>query len=128
MGLESERLRASYEIYMGHGNSSSATFFSVLKRLLDGEAEGREYVVGSAFGPGIAVEMAVFKRLDGGRRTGGEGDRNGVMEEVEVEVGSGSTSPAETLVAEEIDAQQQQKVGGPKVEVNGVALPVEEVD
>lgn len=87
MGLTPEHMRASYEIYMGHGNSSSATWFSVLKRMLEGETS--EYVVGSAFGPGISIEMAAFKRLRGY----GSGSSNG----------SGSRSPAETLVAEDVD-------------------------
>lgn len=100
MGLSPEHMRASYEIYMGHGNSSSATWFSVLKRMLQGDTS--EHIIGSAFGPGISIEMAAFKRLRGGRGDGfgsgsgeGEGESNGS--------GSGSRSPAETLVAEDVD-------------------------
>lgn len=84
MNLQPEHLRASYEVYIGHGNSSSATWFSVLKRLLGGETT--EHIVGSAFGPGISIEMAMFRRLAAGSRPS-----------------SGSRSPAETLVAEDVD-------------------------
>ena len=83
MHIAPELLRASYEVYINHGNSSSATIFSVLKRLLEGETN--EHIVGCAFGPGIAVEMMMFKRLLE-PRSDGETD-----------------SPAETLVAEDVD-------------------------
>lgn len=61
LNLTPEHLRASYEIYMQHGNSSSATIFSVLHRLLE-MGNGNEHIVACAFGPGIAVEMMIFKR------------------------------------------------------------------
>ena len=83
MKLTPEHLRASYEVYMSHGNSSSATAFSVLNRLLQGETT--EHIVGCAFGPGIAVEMVAFKRM------------------LESRPGSEDDSPAETLVAEDVD-------------------------
>ncbi|KIV85641.1 hypothetical protein PV11_01310 [Exophiala sideris] len=82
MKLKPELLRASYETYITHGNSSSATFFSVLNRLLQGETT--EHIIGCAFGPGIAVEMMVFKRS------------NQISE-------TGTVSPTETLVAEDVD-------------------------
>lgn len=81
MHLTEEHLRASYEMYMAHGNSSSATIFSVMNRLLEGDT--REYIVGCAFGPGIAVEMMMFKRSQ--------------------QTNSGTESPTETLVAEDVD-------------------------
>lgn len=82
MHLRPELLRASYEVYITHGNSSSATFFSVMNRLLQGETT--EHIVGCAFGPGIAVEMMVFKRSNQGSD-------------------AGTVSPTETLVAEDVD-------------------------
>jgi type III polyketide synthase len=82
MHLKPEHLRASYETYITHGNSSSATIFSVLNRLLEGETT--DHIVGCAFGPGIAVEMMMFKRSNQGSETGTE-------------------SPTETLVAEDVD-------------------------
>lgn len=81
MRLDEQALRASYEVYIGHGNSSSATFFSVLKNLLSGPTT--EHIVGCAFGPGISVEMMIFRRCSNSR--------------------AGTQSPAETLVAEDVD-------------------------
>ena len=61
MNLTPEHLRASYEIYMENGNSSSATIMSVMNRLRRDEG-GRENVVACAFGPGIIIEMMIMKR------------------------------------------------------------------
>lgn len=82
MGLTEQHLRASYEVYISHGNSSSATIFSVLSRLLEGGV-GNDHVVGVAFGPGIAVEMVIFKRYQGSR--------------------SGTESPDGSMEAEDVD-------------------------
>ncbi|KJR83197.1 type III polyketide synthase [Sporothrix schenckii 1099-18] len=70
MGISPEHMRASYDTYINHGNSSSATIFSVLDRLrekdMDAWAPGgkgpKEYIIGCAFGPGIAVESCILKR------------------------------------------------------------------
>ncbi|KAF5021452.1 hypothetical protein F66182_6516 [Fusarium sp. NRRL 66182] len=69
MDMSPEHMRASYDTYINHGNSSSATIFSVMNRLrskdMDALAPGgrvRDYVVGCAFGPGITVEMCMLKR------------------------------------------------------------------
>lgn len=69
MDITPEHMRASYDTYIRHGNSSSATVFSVMDQLrtkdMDELAPGgkvKDYVVGCAFGPGIAVEMCVMKR------------------------------------------------------------------
>ena len=67
MKLTPEHLRASYEVYMNYGNSSSATIMSVMNKLRE-MGEGKENVVACAFGPGIAVEMMALRRprkLDG---------------------------------------------------------------
>jgi fungal type III polyketide synthase len=66
MGLTPEHLRASYDIYMNHGNSSSATVFAVVDRLLN-MGEGNEHITSCAFGPGIAIEMMILKRLQSSR-------------------------------------------------------------
>jgi fungal type III polyketide synthase len=66
MGLTPEHLRASYDIYMNHGNSSSATVFAVIDRLLR-MGQGNEYIASCAFGPGIAIEMMMLKRLQSSR-------------------------------------------------------------
>ena len=62
MDLTPEHMRASYEVYMEYGNSSSATIMSVMDRLR--KSEGREDVIASAFGPGISLEIMVLKRKD----------------------------------------------------------------
>lgn len=61
LSLTPHHLRASYDVYKNHGNSSGATIFSVLNRLRE-MGDGREHVVACAFGPGVAVEMAIFRR------------------------------------------------------------------
>lgn len=72
--ISSEHMRASYHRYMEHGNSSSATIFSVMDHMrskeMDSyapEGQAKEYVVGCAFGPGITVEMCMLKRNMGPR-------------------------------------------------------------
>ncbi|KAK4199775.1 thiolase-like protein [Triangularia verruculosa] len=84
LGIQPEHMRASYDTYVNHGNSSSATIFSVLNRLREKEMDGvtpggrgpKEMVVGCAFGPGITVEMCLLKRnlsrTEGGARKGME--------------------------------------------------------
>lgn len=69
MEITSEHMRASYDTYINHGNSSSATIFSVMDRLrskdmdaLAPSGRAKDYVVGCAFGPGISVEMCMMKR------------------------------------------------------------------
>ncbi|VUC34297.1 unnamed protein product [Clonostachys rosea] len=69
MGIKPEHMRASYDRYINHGNSSSATIFSVMDRLRHKEMDAlapdgrvRDYIVGCAFGPGISVEMCMLKR------------------------------------------------------------------
>lgn len=69
MSITAEHQRASYDTYINHGNSSSATIFSVLHRLrqkdMDEVAPGgkaKDFVVGCAFGPGINIEMCMLKR------------------------------------------------------------------
>jgi type III polyketide synthase len=77
MNISAEHMRASYDTYINHGNSSSATIISVLDRLrhkdMDGMAPGgkvKDFVVGCAFGPGITIEMCMLKRnLNHVRRT-----------------------------------------------------------
>lgn len=78
LDITPEHMRASYDTYINHGNSSSATIFSVLDRLrtkdMDALAPGarvRDLVVACAFGPGIAVEMCLLKRNLGVRGISG---------------------------------------------------------
>ncbi len=64
LNLTQKHLRASYEIYMKYGNSSSATIMSVLNQIRN-NGEGRENVVACAFGPGISLEMMMLRRPKG---------------------------------------------------------------
>lgn len=81
MEITPEHMRASYDTYIKHGNSSSATILSVMDRLrqkdMDEIAPGgkvKDFVVGCAFGPGITIEMCMLKRnLSHVRRTLVEG-------------------------------------------------------
>jgi type III polyketide synthase len=64
LGITPQHMRASYDIYVNHGNSSSASIYRVMHRLrsmeMDPLAPGgrvRDYVVACAFGPGITVAM-----------------------------------------------------------------------
>jgi type III polyketide synthase len=61
MKLTPEHLQASYEVYVEHGNSSSATIMSVMHTLRNTKSV-RENVVACAFGPGISLELMVLKR------------------------------------------------------------------
>lgn len=63
MGLTEEHMRASWDIYRKHGNTSSATIFCVLSRLREDDmGKGRDFVVACAFGPGISVETCILRR------------------------------------------------------------------
>lgn len=64
LGLSADHLRASYDTYKTKGNSSSATIFSVINRLRQPDmGEGREKIVACAFGPGVAIETCILKRV-----------------------------------------------------------------
>jgi type III polyketide synthase len=69
LNIAPEHMRASYDTYINHGNSSSATIFSVMDRLrqkdmdkLAPDGKAKDFVVGCAFGPGIVIEMCMLKR------------------------------------------------------------------
>jgi len=61
MELHDEQLRASFDVYKNHGNSSSPTVLVVLDQLRK-MGEGRENVMACSFGPGMTIEMAMLKR------------------------------------------------------------------
>lgn len=89
MRITPEHMRASYDIYINHGNSSAATIISVMDRLRHKDMDAcapdgkvKDYVVGCAFGPGMAVEMCMLKRTLGRR---GEPLLIGVMTPPETE-------------------------------------------
>lgn len=61
MQLHEEQLRASFDVYKNHGNSSSPTVLIVLDQLRK-MGEGRDNVMACSFGPGMTIEMAMLKR------------------------------------------------------------------
>lgn len=97
-------MRASYDTYIKHGNSSSATIFSVMDRLrqkdmdeIAPDGKVKDFVVGCAFGPGIAIEMCMMKRnlshvrrtlATSGEATPPETDSDGGRSDAEVEIES----------------------------------------
>ncbi|KAL9000149.1 MAG: hypothetical protein Q9188_005740 [Gyalolechia gomerana] len=62
LGLHEGQLRASFDVYTNHGNSSSPTVLVVLDRLRK-MGEGKENVMACSFGPGMTIEMAMLKRV-----------------------------------------------------------------
>ncbi|KAI1342925.1 chalcone and stilbene synthase [Xylariaceae sp. FL0016] len=111
MKISPEHMRASYDRYMNHGNSSSATIFSVMDRLRSKEMDAiapsgqpKDFVVGCAFGPGISVEMCMLKRNMGtrGMQTPPETDSEASRSEVgEDDVDWASVDPKESIPAVE---------------------------
>ncbi|TLD34322.1 hypothetical protein PspLS_00339 [Pyricularia sp. CBS 133598] len=61
LNLTDDQLRATKQIYRTRGNSSSSAVLAVLD-LLRGMGTGRDHVVAASFGPGVAIEMALFRR------------------------------------------------------------------
>lgn len=107
LGLVPEHMRASYDVYMNHGNSSSATIFSVLDRMRSKDMDAytpagrgpKEYVVGCAFGPGVTVEMCMLKRNLALRR-----DQVGLQTPPETESEQSSDrSEVESVRSDEVD-------------------------
>ena len=71
MKLHDEQLRASFDVYRNHGNSSSASVLIVLDQLRK-MGKGRNNVMACSFGPGMTIEMAMLKRC--ARRCNGDKD------------------------------------------------------
>jgi type III polyketide synthase len=114
MKISSEHMRASYDTYINHGNSSSATIFSVMDRLrqkdMDALAPGgkvKDHVVGCAFGPGIAIEMCLLKRnLEYvGREMQASGELTPPMTESEVESEGGRSDEEAEGEGEEVERE-----------------------
>ncbi|EAT82887.2 hypothetical protein SNOG_09622 [Parastagonospora nodorum SN15] len=61
LGLSSDQLRATKEIYKTRGNASSPTTVIVLDKLRN-MGEGKDYVVAAAVGPGLNIEMSILRR------------------------------------------------------------------
>lgn len=125
MGLVPEHMRASYDVYMKHGNSSSATIFSVMDRLRSKEMDActpgdrgpKEFVVGCAFGPGVSVEMCLLKRNLKGRGVDVAGLQT--PPETESEAGTDRSEYGEESVKSE-DGYVEEKT------VRGVTAPAAE--
>ncbi|KAI0469133.1 thiolase-like protein [Xylaria cf. heliscus] len=140
--ISGEHLRASYHRYMEHGNSSSATIFSVMDHLrskgMDSYAPGgrvREYVVGCAFGPGIAVEMCMLKRNLGSRgvqtppETDSEASRSEVGEEDDREwTNSGEGKQLPSVPAEAPQNEDRNVVTTPAHEEQFISEALASVD
>ncbi|KAL9616671.1 MAG: hypothetical protein Q9160_008494 [Pyrenula sp. 1 TL-2023] len=62
MNLTDDHLRASYDLYKHHGNTSSVAVIAVLDRLRH-MGNGRNDVVACSFGPGLTVEITVLQRV-----------------------------------------------------------------
>ncbi|KAK4176823.1 putative chalcone synthase [Triangularia setosa] len=117
LGISPEHMRASYDTYINHGNSSSATIFSVLNRLREKDMDAvtpggrgpKELVVGAAFGPGITVEMCLLKRNL--NKTGG---RKGMETPPETESSSedgGSEVGSDSVEGEQMLEKDKRRVG-----------------
>ncbi|KAJ7727386.1 type Iii polyketide Synthase [Mycena metata] len=61
MKIEKDHMKASWEVYENHGNTSSVTVLSVLDTLR--RQPGREWVMSVAFGPGVAAEGSLLRRI-----------------------------------------------------------------
>ena len=62
--LHDGQLKASFDVYKNHGNSSSPTVLIILDTLRRMK-DGNEHVIACSFGPGMTVEMAILRRMEG---------------------------------------------------------------
>jgi type III polyketide synthase len=62
--LSDNQLRATYDTYKTQGNSSGPSVLIVMDKLRSENSE-KDFVVATAFGPGLAVEMSMFGRCHG---------------------------------------------------------------
>jgi type III polyketide synthase len=61
MALDREHMKASWDVYENHGNTSSVSVLSVLDTVR--RESGREWVMSAAFGPGVAAEGVLLRRV-----------------------------------------------------------------
>ncbi|KAJ7681523.1 polyketide synthase [Mycena rosella] len=61
MLLDRDHMKASWEVYENHGNTSSASVLSVLDTVR--REPGREWVMSVAFGPGVCAEGVLLRRV-----------------------------------------------------------------
>ncbi|KAJ6451621.1 type Iii polyketide Synthase [Mycena sanguinolenta] len=62
MRLEKDHMKASWEVYENHGNTSSVSVIHVLDTLR--RTPGREWVMSAAFGPGVTAEGCLLRRAE----------------------------------------------------------------
>lgn len=126
LGITPEHMRASYDTYINHGNSSSATILSVLNRLrqkdMDEMTPGgrgpRDHVVGCAFGPGISVEMCMLRRHQGVATRGNDALTSGLQTPPETE---SEASDAGGARSEDGDGEELSERGGG--DTNNTSIP-----
>ncbi|KAJ6584507.1 type Iii polyketide Synthase [Mycena capillaripes] len=61
MQLDKQHTKASWDVYENHGNTSSVSVLCVLDTVRRGP--GREWVMSAAFGPGVAAEGVLLRRI-----------------------------------------------------------------
>ncbi|KAJ7366368.1 type Iii polyketide Synthase [Mycena albidolilacea] len=61
MSIDREHMKASWDVYENHGNTSSVSVLSVLD--VARREPGREWVMSAAFGPGVAAEGVLLRRI-----------------------------------------------------------------
>ncbi|KAJ6562079.1 thiolase-like protein [Mycena capillaripes] len=61
LALDKEHLKASWEVYETHGNTSSSSVLAVLET--SRRIQEREWVISMAFGPGIVGEGILLRRI-----------------------------------------------------------------
>ena len=130
MNLTEEHLRASYEIYMNYGNSSSATIMAVMNRLRSIEGS-KENVIACAFGPGISLEMMVLRKastkpMDGRPNYNGDMTDTSSTEELEQPSINGHEAPNGNGNMNGHVTQSSNITGNHQVETAG--LPVPDID
>ncbi|KAF7357448.1 hypothetical protein MSAN_01340900 [Mycena sanguinolenta] len=62
MSLDRDHMKASWDVYENHGNTSSVSVLTVLDSLR--REPGKEWVMSAAFGPGVAAEGVLLKRIE----------------------------------------------------------------
>ncbi|KAF8129122.1 thiolase-like protein [Mycena galopus ATCC 62051] len=68
MGIENEHLKASFEVYENHGNTSSSSVFCVLD--MSRRIQHREWAVSLGFGPGLVGEAVLLRRIQHSKNHG----------------------------------------------------------
>jgi len=62
LGLEYENLKESWEVLKNYGNMASVTIWFVLQELMKNENKETQNLLAVAFGPGVTIEGALFKK------------------------------------------------------------------